>query len=256
MTRVYQELTLTPLDKGYRSPFVPLAGLAQTCIASQHTRQQRRPRWGCIVGGFQKGDFPLFFIETSNCCWLLNMLLLLVNYKSQIGLFNDFHLPCRWTTIQEVAVLCVIQQLSNKGSLFFHHWNSVHKGYWLAWVLSRRAVTAQDQGSLDGVETLRQLELGPPTYWLGGSPFLCVFCDMRTYNILLSEHGIICMWMWINNQKMPYNNQVTWTESNLEDCSTWNKIDTYSLWNPPPPYSYQEWMGCGWLGGCCEDQIK
>lgn len=118
MTRVFQKLTLTPLDRGYRFPFVLLAGLVQTRIASQHTRQQTRPDGAAWCVTFRR-ESSLFFIETSNCCWLLNMLLLLVNYKSQIDLFNDFPLHCWWTTIQEVAVLFVIRQLSNRALCLF-----------------------------------------------------------------------------------------------------------------------------------------
>ena len=56
--------------------------------------QQRRPSWGFLVlADSQKGDILLLSTETSNHCWFLGMLWLLVNYRSQIGLFDDFCLP-------------------------------------------------------------------------------------------------------------------------------------------------------------------
>jgi len=41
----------------------------------------------------QKEDILLLFTETSSRCWFLKTLWLLVNYRSQTGLFNDFYLP-------------------------------------------------------------------------------------------------------------------------------------------------------------------
>lgn len=109
--------TLAPVRQHCLSPF-GRAGLDMLSFSAPGGAEGQR--WGFMVlCDFQKGDFSLYFTETSSCCWFKMLLLLLVNYKSQIGLLNDFHLPCWWTTIKEVAMLFVTMQLSNRGSLLF-----------------------------------------------------------------------------------------------------------------------------------------
>lgn len=189
MTRVFQEQFLGPLaynltcivdladisSFGQRT-YVCLCPFGRACpdiftfLAPGAAEKVKMGFHGVVW--LSEGDFSLLFTETSNCCWFLKMLLLLVDYKSQMGLFNNFRLPWWWTIIKEVAMLFVILQLSNRGSLLFS--TGIQSTKVTSVGTLQMSNNYSGAGTLDEVRTLRQVGLVPPTYWLCGNSFLCL----------------------------------------------------------------------------------